>query len=484
MRTSLLVLLCIFLTFRTQFLEAQGDALVAKIEAATNKLLSNEQLSRGAIGIAVIDVESGKVLSAADPQKSLIPASLMKVVTTATALDVLGESYRFTTELCYTGTLENGVLTGDVLIIGGGDPSLGGGRPSGALRLTELLDRWADAIQAAGITKIQGNIIGEESLDPGAEPSPYWQWNDIGNYYGAGAGALMINENKYTLKLQRTANVGGKPKILAYDPDPGQLRWINSLLSGAANSGDQSYIFGAPGTMDRVIQGTIPAGKGVFKVKGSLPHPARHAADWLAEALEDRGIEITGDAIAATRPDAKSLATSLDIFDSPTLKELVKQTNFKSVNLFAESFFNALGRHWGVQNDPAEVGERIVAHWKSRGLDTKGWEQFDGSGLTMRNMITPLQLTQLLQLVAETEVPGSLPKVGKEGTVRGVLRNQTAAARIRAKSGTLARSKGFCGYAETSEGRQIAFTVIANNFTGKDKTLRASLGQWMSALVN
>ncbi|MFK8054484.1 MAG: D-alanyl-D-alanine carboxypeptidase/D-alanyl-D-alanine-endopeptidase [Saprospiraceae bacterium] len=483
MRISTLVLFLFVLCFAIQDGEAQNSNLVSRLDAATDKLLSNEQLKRASVGIAVIDVESGRLLKSVNPSASVIPASLMKVATTATALEVLGEQHRFTTELCYSGAITNGVLTGDLFIIGGGDPSLGGGRPHGALDLKALLARWANAVQSAGITSIQGNIVGEESLAPGAEPSPYWQWNDIGNYYGAGAGALIINENKYNLRLQRTANVGGKPKIISYDPDPGQLRWTNLLTSGASNSGDQSYIFGAPGTMDRVIRGSIPAGKGTFKVKGSLPNPAIHAADWLAEVLEGRGVDISGDAIAASRPEARSTSTSLDIYESPTLKELVKQTNFRSLNLFAEAFFNALGRHWGISDDPAEIGDRIVEYWKGKGLDTEGWEQLDGSGLTMRNMITPLQMTQLLQLSANSSIPESLPRVGKEGTVRGVLRNQEAAARIRAKSGTLARSKGFCGFAETSDGRQVAFTVVANNFTGKDKTLRVALGEWMSALV-
>jgi len=463
--------------------EAQSSALVARLDAASEALLSNEQLKHARLGIAVVDVKSGRLLKSVNPSASIIPASLMKVVTTATALEVLGEQHRFTTELCYSGTLTNGVLTGDLLIIGGGDPSLGGGRPNGALDLEALLDRWASAVQSAGIKEIKGDVIGEESLAAGAEPSPYWQWNDIGNYYGAGAGAIIIHENKYTLRLQRTASVGSKPKIVSYDPDPGQLRWTNLLTSGPSNSGDQSYIFGAPGTMDRVIRGTIPAGKGIFKVKGSLPDPAKHAADWLAAELERRGVTLSGEAFAASRPAARNSSTSLDIYESPSLKELVKQTNFRSLNLFAEAFFNALGRHWKIYNDPAEIGERIRDHWKNKGLDTDGWEQLDGSGLTMRNMITPLQMTQLLQLSANSSIPASLPRVGKEGTVRGVLRNQEAAARIRAKSGTLARSKGFCGYAETSEGTQGAFTVVANNFPVRDKTLRVAFGHWFSDLV-
>lgn len=454
------------------------------LQRATDRLAADEQLAHGTLGVAVIDLGSGELLASANAGRSLVPASLLKVTTTATALEVLGPEHRFETRLAHTGTLgEDGVLRGDLLIIGGGDPSLGAGRPDGVLELDALLARWVNAVRAAGITRVEGDVVGEESLDPGAEPSPYWQWNDIGNYYGAGAGALVINENKYELELQRTPDPGGSPEIVGYAPSPGELRWRNEVTSGPSGSGDQSYIFGAPGTRDRVLRGTIPAGSGVFRVKGSLPDPAADAASWLREALVTQGIAVSGEARAAQLPGVARAATAIDTVFSPPLADLVQLTNFRSVNLFAEALYATLGRAWGVPDDPEAIGNRIEEYWATRGLDAAGWDQVDGSGLGMRNLITPAQLAGVLRLAAEGGFPATLPRVGSEGTVRSVLRGRAGAARIRAKSGTLMRSRGFCGYAQTDDGREVAFAIVANNFTGSGRALRGKLAALMATLV-
>ncbi len=451
----------------------------SKLDSATERLMRDEQLDHATLGIAVIDLETGSILKSLNSSRSLVPASLMKLTTTATALDVLGESYRFETQLCYTGTISGGVLAGNIYIVGGGDPSLGAGRPEGALELDQLLERWVAAVARAGINRIEGEVIGDESLDAGAEPSPYWQWNDIGNYYGAGPGALMINENKYTLKLERTPEVGGKPRIVGYEPDPGKLQWINQVSSASPRSGDNSYIFGAPGTYDRVIRGTIPAGRGTFRVKGSLPQPALHAAEWLTAALEAAGIDVQGAPRVKSEGSTSSLRT-LDTYQSPPLVDLVEETNHRSLNLYAEAFYAALGRAWEVADDPESVGERLVEHWSTKGINTEGWEQVDGAGLAMRNMITPMQLAQVLRV---SKVRATLPRVGEEGTVRSLLRGNARAQRIQAKSGTLKRARGLAGYATMEDGREVSFVVLANNFTGSGSALRLKLGEWMRGLV-
>ena len=465
-------------------LAVRHAATQTSLQRATDRLVADDQLAHGTAGAVVVDLAPGEVLASANPTRSIVPASLLKVITTATALEVLGPDYRFETRLAHTGAIESdGTLRGDLLVVGGGDPSLGAGRPEGAPDLAALLRRWADAVRAAGIRRVTGDVIGEESLDPGAEPSPYWQWNDIGNYYGAGAGALAIHENQYELRLRRTPRPGGHPTIAGYEPDPGELRWRNELTSGPAGSGDRSFIFGAPGTLDRVIRGTIPAGTGTFVVKGSLPDPAADAARWLATALALDGVAVEGEARAAQLPEVARAATTLDTYVSPPLAALVTLTNFRSVNLYAEALYAALGRAWGVADDPAAIGDRLEAHWRARGVDVAGWDQVDGSGLGMRNLVTPAQLAAVLRLAHGAGFARTLPRVGAEGTVRSVMRGQARAARIRAKSGTLRRSRGFCGYATLGDGREVAFAVVANNFTGSGRAIRAELARWLGALV-
>ena len=473
-------LLLLFLLFSLSLKPAIAQT---KLNTATEKLIQNKALAFGSLGIAVVDVRTGEILKAVNANRSFVPASLMKVPTTAMALDVLGSDFRFETQLCYTGTIREGTLDGDLIIVGGGDPSLGAGRPANALSLDELFARWTEAVSKAGIVRITGNVIGEESIAPGAEPSPYWQWNDIGNYYGAGAGGLMINENMYELKLKQTPLPGQQPTIVELSPDPGALRWTNELISGPTNSGDESYIFGAPGTLDRVIRGSIPAGKGTFTVKGSLPNPALHTAQWLTEALKNKGISVNGVAKAESIPEIAVSATQLDSYLSPPLVELAKLTNFRSVNLYAEAFYEALGRTWGTSPDPALIGERMVEEWEKKGVAADGFEQVDGSGLGMRNLITPLELATILRLSSTAEFEETLPMVSKEGTVGGLLRGKIKASNIRAKSGTLMRSRGFCGYALAADGRKLAFVIIANNYSIRHKTLRNDLAEWMLALV-
>ena len=457
----------------------------AGLRAATDRLLAEPALRQARIGYAVIDVASGRVVDELDGSRAFVPASLAKVPTTATALAVLGEDHRFVTRLVAEGRVVDGSLRGDLVVVGGGDPSLGAGRPTGALDLGAVLTRWVEAVRRAGIRRIDGSVIGVDALDPGAEPSPYWQWNDIGNYYGAGAGALMIHENFYALQLARTAAEGGRPAIVGTEPEVSGLTWTNDLTSGPSGSGDQSYIFGAPRTYERVIRGTIPAGRGVYRVKGSLPDPALQTAQWLTAAIRSAGIEVAGEPAVRSepRPGGTPEARELDAYASPPLRELARLTNFRSVNVIAEALYAALAREWlGGADDPEAVGERLAGYWAGRGVRVDGWEQLDGSGLSMRSLTTPRQLARVLALAHDRGFAKLLPRAGAEGTVRSVLRGRPEAKRLRLKSGTLSRSRGFAGYAKTPDGRTLAFAIVANNFDGGRATRRA-MTEWLTALV-
>ena len=452
-----------------------------RLAAATAALLDDELLRNATVALAVVDVRTGRIVESYQATRSQVPASLMKLTTTATALAALGAGYRFQTDLCYTGRIVDGGLEGDLVIVGGGDPTLGAGRPEGALALEPLLTRWVEAVRALGITRVSGRVVVDESLHPGAEPPPSWGWDDIGNYYGAGAGALNIHDNYYTVRLQRTANVGGRPSVHSTEPPNVPLRWTNELTSAGSRTGDRSYIFGAPGSYDRVIRGTIPAGRGLFGVKGALPHPAQSAAVWLSDALVAGGIAVDG--APTTSANRVATAGQVDTYFSPPLGAIAQLTNYNSVNLYAEAIYNALGAHWGTRGDGEATGERLVAYWLDRGVPSEGWAQVDGSGLATANLITPLQLAQVLRKSVGAGLRETVPQVGAEGTVGRLLRGDPRAARLRAKSGTLARVRAFAGYAERADGSEVAYVVIANNFTTRGGDIRRALGDWMAALV-
>ena len=366
-----------------------------KLATATAALVDNPLLRNATIGLAVVDVATGRLIEAHQGTRSIVPASLMKLTTTATALAALGPNFRFQTDLCYTGSIVDGELRGDIVIVGGGDPTLGSDRTAGALSLEGILSRWVTAVQAVGIRNITGRVIADESLLPGAKPPPSWGWDDIGNYYGAGAGGLNIHDNYYTVRLQRSSKVGNQPIITGTEPANLPIRWTNDLVCAPSGTGDQSYIFGAPGSYDRIIQGTIPVGRGTYGVKGSLPDPAASAAMWLTDALTAAGITVVGD--PATSEVAVSTSGQLDTYFSPSLGAIAQTTNFNSVNLYAEALYNALAARWGTSGDGEATGDKLIDYWLDRGVPSAGWAQVDGSGLATANLITPLQLAQVLR---------------------------------------------------------------------------------------
>lgn len=447
---------------------------------ATQKLLQDEQLINGRLGIAIIDLNTGKTIEALESTKSFIPASLLKVPTTAAAISLLGHSYYYTTNLGYQGRIINDTLFGNIIIKGNGDPSLGAGRED-IPETKEILQLWASKIKELNIKYVKGNIICYTNQPNGNMPSSYWQWNDIGNYYGAGYSTLNINENQYTLYLKKQPIVGQRPTIIEVKPQPLSIKWINELTSAGPRSGDQSYIFGSPGSYIRRITGTIPKGKGIFDVEGSLPNPAQQLADWFADELNTQGIKISGNNVAKLEPTSNIDILPIYNSKSPNLSKLVELTNSYSLNLYAEGLFQTLGEKW--ETSPEETGERFISYWESRGININGWEQVDGSGLSMRNLITPMALAKVLQKSYSSGFDKLLPVVGKQGTVKWFGKAAAKHGVIRAKSGTLKRAKGYCGYIETDQGKKLAFVIIANNYKGSGSKLSRKMGNWLESII-
>ncbi len=186
---------------------------------------------------------------------------------------------------------------------------------------------------------------------------------------------------------------------------------------------------------------------------------------------------------AATAQTPVATIGTLDTYYSPTLGKLAQMTNYKSINLFAEAIFKALALHWGTGTDDDATGEKLVAYWQDRGITPAGWAQVDGSGLATNNLITPVQLAQVLRKSVGFGLRETIPKVGEEGTVRYLLRGDDRAGSLRAKSGTLSRVRAMAGFATRPDGTELAFVVIANNFTEKGSDIRKAIGEWMGALV-
>lgn len=484
-----LLLFCLLLCLG---LPAQVDT--KGVHAMLDKIVRSPGMDNGQFGFVLIDLESGKVLEQVRPDETMLPASTMKTVTSAAAFSILGPDYKFKTQLQISGQVEDGILKGNVIIRGGGDPTLGSDRYSWGTDRKSLLAIWVKALREMGIRKIEGDIIGDASLFEDALVPVNWVWNDIGNYYGAGACGLSFNENSYALVFQPGKSVGTKAELLRTDPPMSDVTFVNEMRTGSSSSGDNGYVYGAPYTFTRTLKGTVPLGDS-FVIKGSIPDPALFTAKCLDEALWADSIMVLGrpTTIRHMIAEGRPLPTDrqlLHTHESPPLKDIVYWLNKKSINLYAEHLVKTVGLEKAGEGSTAAGTKVIAEHWAAKGVPVTGLHMDDGSGLSRYNGITPRQLALMLQLnAAEPWFPDflySLPIAGKAddpGTLKSMCNGTAAEGKVCAKSGYISRVRTYAGYVETKSGRKLCFAMMANNYTCSNAVAKGYLEDLMVAMA-
>ncbi len=482
--TSILFFLCLSIISFSQ----------SRVQIAIDDLIAYEPMRYGSLSVCVLDVETGKILEQYNPMMSLVPASTMKAVTTATALGILGHSYTYKTTLEYDGKIKNGTLDGNLYIKGSGDPTLGSDQLEGTPSLEEVMKKMSNSVQKKGIQKVNGYVVGDGSTFGTAMPAANWQWNDIGNYYGVGAGGLNIHENMYYLFLKQKNTLGSTPSIARIVPKMPYLVLMNEIKSDKRGTGDNAYIFGAPYSTTRYLRGTIPVGNKEFRVKGAMPDPAHYAAHRLTEQLETNGVstqKIAKNIFEYRREglDRYTTRQALITLTSPPLSKIVQRTNEKSVNLYAEALLKTMAKVKKSVGTTDKGVETVKEFWEERGMNMEGFFMEDGSGLSPRNGVTSFQLSQIMRKVAKDKnifehFYPSLAVGGRTGTARYMFKKSKAAGNIRLKSGSMRRVRAYTGYATTKSGKLVAFTIIANNFMGKSRLIRTKMEKIMEALVD
>ncbi|MEH0154579.1 D-alanyl-D-alanine carboxypeptidase/D-alanyl-D-alanine-endopeptidase [Limibacter armeniacum] len=471
------VFACLLLA--TEVLAGGGDPTeIVDLRKMVEQLHKNRDMASASLGICVTDVETGEVLLGYGQEQSLAPASVMKLVTTASALIVLGEDYRFETVIEYDGNISmDGVLDGNLYIRGGGDPTFD---------ISQLQEFVAGEL---GIKEIKGGIVADATLfDYQLAPSK-WNWEDLGNYYGAGASGLSFCRNTYVLRFKSTAP-DSLTTILGVEPEIPDLKFFNEVKGGPKGSGDNAYIFGGPYSYDRYVRGTITPYRNEFTIKGSAPDPAYWAAWTLDKLLREKGVAISNQPTTLRlTPTANRMLkrTLLKSFRSEPLHEIVKETNEKSVNLFAEAMLKMMGAKVKGEGS-TEAGIEVVEElWEERGLDLNGFFMEDGSGLSRFNAITAEQMVNLLVKMQRTKEKdaffSSLAIAGKTGTFKYLCRGEAAAERVFGKSGTIKRVKCYSGYIKTYSGRLLAFSMLVNNYEMKTRPMVQSLEGILNQMV-
>ncbi len=438
-----------------------------------DKLVNDPLLKNANISIQVKNLKTGKEIHSYRANNATIPASTMKVVTIATALEIFGPDFRYETLLAYDGKIDaTGVLNGNLYIIGSGDPTLG----SAKMGDPHFLSKWAEAVKKAGISKINGSIVPDESKFDNEGPNPKWTWDDIGNYYAPGIYALAYLDN--TLRVTfKSGGIGTTPEIVNLNPKLQGLTIYNNLLSSSI-SFDSAYFYGSPKSMQRSVRGEIPANKPIFVVLAELPDPGLALAQALHKTLSDQKIEISSPPVTLsssglTFPVNAKIRTSLYTHYSVPLSLIVKEINEKSNNFYAEQVFKSLS----LTRDAVATNRRSIEiirnFWKSKGFDVNQLFQLDGSGLSPANSVSAGFLTDIMEYMYRQSKHkdaffNSLPIAGKAGTIAGFLKNTPLNGKVFAKSGTISRVRSYTGYI-IQDDREWVFCVMVNNSNGNSR---------------
>ena len=442
-----------------------------------NQWAAQELLEHASVGIYMQDAKTGEVLALSEPQQSLVPASTLKLLTTGAALEMLGADFRFETKLAYTGEIRNDSLLGDLIVIGGGDPALGSEYFEDHYLKKHFLNSWVDSLKQRNIHFIGGNIIVDASVYEQQLIPNTWVWEDIGNYFGAGACGLSVYDNLYEIHLSSLDTAGMQTQIISTTPEVPEIAFDNQVLSSDINR-DLAYVFGSPLGNERVLRGTIPKGKSDFVIKASVPNPPKLLGWQLKHKIEEEGIGIEGIVDVNFKQGEICQTTLLAKTISPALIDIISVTNHESVNLFAEHLLKHMA-YLKSGLGSTEVGLKVVSDfWKDKGIETTGLFMADGSGLSRFNAITAKQMVEVLDYMKNKSENGnefihSLPTV-PNGTLYYFHAEHFPDNSLYAKSGSMTRVRCFAGQLKTKSGCEILFSVFLNNFScSQSEAIRA-----------
>ncbi len=464
-----------------------------ELQKVLDTFVKDKRLKNCGVGFFCQDLTTSKTVGELNPDLTLNPASTLKIFTTATALEIFGSTYRYETVLEYDSVIDkNGVLQGSLYIKGGGDPVLGSLRFAGNYYSPFFLDSWISAIQKAGIKKIKGAVIADDRLYRYLIVPPSRVWEDAANYYGAGACALSIYDDLFTAYFHSGSSSGDSTYIQKIKPEIPGLK-IENYVKASNYQGDEAYFYGSQYTYDRYAYGTIPKGQDSFEVKGAIPDPAWFCAYELNKRLEKTGIVVDKEPTTVRKlmwnhvfkyPKRKKIYTQ----QSPTLAEIVNVTNKVSFNLYPEHLLVHIGLKKKGEG-ATELGAKAVKEfWATCGMDTDGLYMNDGSGLTKYNFVTARQMVFLLNYMKSkssnyTSFNNSLPVAGISGTLARVGKGSVAEGRVRAKSGSISRVRAYSGYVSTKSGKELAFSILVNNYNCTDGEMRNKLETLMITLA-
>lgn len=458
------------------------------------KLIQVAPVDKGEWGLLIVDASRGEILYEKNADKYFVPASNMKLLTTALALDKLGPDYRFRTTIETNGTLgADGKLGGNLILVGRGDPNLSNRKfPFDTKEEFEgppekVLAELADGVVARGVKEITGDIVGDDSYFPQERYPDGWEIGDIVWEYGAAISAIVVDDNTVTLTLT-PGEKAGDPVQAEVEPSTQEFVVKNEITTTPPKEKPDLRLTREPGADTVVVSGTLPAKSSPRNLVLAIQEPAQQAAELLAQLLTQRGVKWGGKVRAQHEPDpAEASRTVLAEHLSIPLGDAVKLVNKISQNLHAEVLLRVAARQEGRWSNPEDLQKFAQQFYDKVGIAPDDVVQTDGSGLSRHDLVTPRAFVALLQYAQKqpwfSAYYASLPVAGVDGTLNDRMKDSGIAGRIHAKTGSVSHVRTLTGFAETVGGRRLIFSFLSNNEVGKNHEVHDALDDLCLAMI-
>jgi len=432
-----------------------GQTVIQKLQKAFTIFEKDSQLRHAISSLYVIDANTGQVVFDKNSQIGLAPASTQKIITSVTAFELLGKDYRYKTSFFTLG--------GNLFIIPSGDPSFGSWR----WRETDLdviFTKMISAFKEKNIIELRNVFIDNSGWDAEGIPDG-WIWQDVGNYYGAGAHKLNYRENQYDIHLKSGSKIGDSVTIDSIFPSSLINKYQNlksKLTSAKLGSGDNAYVYLPDDPFGHyLIRGTIPIKEEKFTISASITNPELAISEPLLLILQEKMNFDIGNGVYDVLTYSPIQQNSKLIYThySPTLDSIIYWFNKKSINLYGEALIKTFAyEKKGIGS--TDSGVAVVKNfWKEKGMDENELNIVDGSGLSPLNRVTTHAQVEILKFAkAKDWFPyffNSLPEYNG----------------MKIKSGTINGVKGFCGYHKAKNGKEYIFSFLVNNYNGSSSAL-------------
>ncbi len=469
-------------------------AAAARFNARADTLLGATPSSKGDWGLLLVDAQTGETLFEKNADGYFVPASNMKLFTTALALAKLGPDYKFHTTLETRGTISpEGKLSGDLMLVGRGDPNLSNRKFPYELKEEfdgppeKALAELADALVTRGVKEISGDVIGDDSYFPRERYPNGWEIDDMVWEYGAAISAIVVDDNTVALRLTPGEKAGDpvQASVVPLTPD---FALQNDVTTSAADVKSDLTLTRDPGANLVVVRGTLPAKASPRKLVLAVEEPAQHAASLLAGMLTERGVKLDGKirAVHVAETDVTPRTVLAEHVSVP-LGDSVKLVNKISQNLHTEVLLRTAARQNGLWNTPEEMLKTPQAFYASVGITPDDVIQTDGSGLSRHDLVTPRAIVTLLKYAQSqtwfAPYYASLPVAGIDGSLQDRMKGTVAAGRIHAKTGSVEHVRTLSGFAETPSGRRLIFSFLSNNQGGKSHEAADALNGLCVAMI-